>query len=75
MIDICKRDAGLLEAIGDGLMGKAGIMLFSSKALLLGCRDDPSVIDEGGGTVVIEGRNTKNVHETLLVVRFDHKNP
>ena len=43
------------QAIGDGVCGKAGIVLLAREALLLRGGDDCAIHDERGGAVVVEG--------------------
>ena len=50
-----EADAGLFQAIADGVNGKAGIMLLAGEALFLGGGDDAPVPDQDCGAVVIEG--------------------
>jgi hypothetical protein len=65
MIKLVSPDACLCKTISDGVVWKRGVMLLSGKALLLRRGDDPAVIDQRGGAVVIEGRNAKDPHRTV----------
>ena len=62
MIDVGEADAGLGQAIGDGVMRETGIVLLAGEALLLGGGDDLSVDDQCRGTVVIERGQSENSH-------------
>ncbi len=49
-------NAGLTQAILNGVRRKPGVVLLARETLLLRCRDDAPVFDEtGGGVVVVRG--------------------
>ena len=54
-------DLGLLQAIVDCIARKSWIMLAAAEPFLLRGGHDPSIFQEGGGRVVIVGRNTQHV--------------
>ena len=62
VIHVPKSDVPGLEAIGDGVRRKAGVVLLAREPLLLGGREDRTVLDEDGGAVVIEGGNAEDAH-------------
>ena len=45
---------------------KARVMLLAAKALLLSCRDNAAVLDEGSRAIVVEGGEAKQSHGTYL---------
>ncbi len=53
-------DAPLLQAPESGLAREAGVVLLPREALFLRGRDDLAVDDEGGGGVVVVGREAEN---------------
>ena len=69
-IDLPEPDAARLQAPRHGMGGIVRVVLLARKALLLRSRDDPSVLDEGGGAVVIERRESEDAHcsETQKIV-------
>ena len=62
MIDVGEADAGLGQAIGDGVMRETGIVLLAGEALLLGGGDDLSVDDQCRGAIVVERGQSENSH-------------
>ena len=73
VIDVVERDAALLQAIGDGVNGKAGVLLPARKALLLRRRHDAAVHEKRGSAVVIERRDAENAHARRLEQRVDER--
>src|SRR5436305_15289790 len=69
VVKIDWRDARLIQTIGNRLGGKSRVTFAAIKPLLLSCRDDLSVPDQGRGGIVIEGRDTKNVYGHRPCVR------
>ena len=61
VIDSAKADLGFVQTILDGVARKPGVVLLAGEALLLRRRDDPAIGDERRCTIVVEGRDTKNV--------------
>ena len=47
------------------LCGNAGVVLLPGEALLLRGRDDPAVLDQRRGAVVIEGGNAEDAHRVV----------
>jgi hypothetical protein len=62
VVDLVEPDASLGETVGDGVAGKAGVVPLAAEPLLLGRGDDPPVLDEGSGTVVVEGRDAEDAY-------------
>jgi hypothetical protein len=54
MIDSIEADAGSLQTITQGMVRESGVVLLAGEALFLGGGDDASILNERGGTVVIE---------------------
>ena len=65
MVKTVGGNSRLCETIGNGVVWKRSIVLFSGKALLLRRGDDPAVLDQRRGAVVVEGRNTENPHRAV----------
>ena len=61
-VEIGRGQAAGLQAVVDGALGIAGVILLAGKAFLLGGRNDAPVHDQGGGAVVIKGRQAKDTH-------------
>src|SRR5258705_6191829 len=62
VIKLPGRDARLPQAVVQGVLRKPMVMLLPREPLFLGRRDDLPVTNNAGCTVVIEGRDTENVH-------------
>src|ERR1700684_4623316 len=63
-VDVLELDAGLLQAIVDRQPRIAGVELLAGEAFLLRGRDDAAVLDQRGGTVVVERGKAENAHFT-----------
>ena len=68
MIDVRQLELRCRETIAYGLAGKSGPMLDAPEALLLGCRDEFAVNDEGRRRVAMEGVETKDNQSRTLHV-------
>jgi hypothetical protein len=62
MIELAGRDASFLQAIRNGVVRKAGVMLAPCKTFLLGSGDDAAVLDQRRGAVVVERGKSENAH-------------
>src|SRR5579863_10463590 len=62
-VELGCRNAGFLQTIIDGVLGKAPVVLDAAKALLLGGGDDPSVADQRSGAVMVVRRNAEDVSD------------
>ena len=62
VIDGIEPDPGRLQAERDGVGRKTGIVLPAREALFLRGGGDAAVLDERGGTIVIEGGQSENSH-------------
>ena len=62
VIHLAQPDTGLLQAIRDGMVRIAGIVLLAGEPLFLGSGHDRAVLDQGGGAVVVERGNTQDTH-------------
>jgi hypothetical protein len=56
------RDLRLCQAIVDRVLREAMVVLLSGEPFFLGRRDDVSVTNQGGRTIVIVSRDSENVH-------------
>ncbi len=62
IINAGKLAARFLQAPGKRVVRKAGIVFAAGEALLLRRRDDPSLPHQRHRTVVVEGRDSQNLH-------------
>ncbi len=58
VIEVIRRNAGLLQAKLNGVHGKAVIVLDAGETLFLGCSQQMTVVQQGCRGVMIETRNT-----------------
>src|SRR5207237_2653044 len=65
-LQVSRANAAFLEAVVDGLVRKAAVVLDPREALLLGGGDDLAVTNETRGGVVIEARQPQDVRRALL---------
>jgi hypothetical protein len=63
VIDVVDADAAEFQARRDGVMRKRRIVFAAREALFLRRRDDIAVDDERRGAVVIERRDSENIHD------------
>jgi hypothetical protein len=54
------------------MLGEIRVVLLAREPLLLSGRHDPAVLDDGGGAVVIEGRNPEDAHR-LPALRSEYR--
>ena len=62
VIEILRLDAGGLEAKLDGTFRVAGIVLLPRESLFFRCTNEPPVIDERRGRIVIETGDSEDLH-------------
>src|SRR6185503_14504901 len=62
VIDVGEPDAALRQAVADGILRKARVVLLAREALLLRGGDDAAVLQQSGGAVVIVGRDPQDSH-------------
>ena len=62
MVEGFRGDTGLVQAPGDGVVWKGGVVLLAGEALFLRGGDDAAVLDQRGRAVVVEGRYTEDTH-------------
>src|SRR5205823_3844040 len=60
VIDLIGIEAGFLEAVGARRRRKVGVVPLAAEPLFLGGGDDVAVDDQGGRTVVVEGRDAED---------------
>jgi hypothetical protein len=53
MIELVRIDTCALQAEGDRMVEKAGVVFMPRKTLLLGCGHDNAVLDQRGRRIVI----------------------
>src|SRR5262249_40702708 len=61
VVEILDGDPGLLHAELRGEAREGGVVALAGEALLLRGGDDLAVLDQGGGAVVVERRDTEDV--------------
>ena len=71
LVDLTERDAGLIEAVSDGVGRIARVVLFARETLFLRGGDNSPAIYEGRGAVVVERGDAENFHS--LKNRVDHR--
>ena len=71
VVKLSRLQAGFLQAVGDGLGRKAGVVLLAGKALFLRRRDEHAVTHQGSRTVVIKGRNAEDGSHLRLLRGWD----
>jgi hypothetical protein len=64
-VDVLELNAGLLQAIVDGEPRIAGVELLAGEALFLRGGNEPAVLDDRRGAVVIEGGEAEDAHVAL----------
>ena len=57
---VLRPDAALLQAELDGAGGEVGVSLLAREPLLRGRRDDPAILYEAGGAVVVESGDAED---------------
>ena len=62
VVEFLRGKARGLEAVIDCVQGEAAVVLDSRESLLLSGRDDLAVAHEGRRTVMIEGRDSQDIH-------------
>ena len=65
MVEIAGRQAGFLEAVAHGVLGKTIVVLLARETLFLRGRDDLAVHHEGGGRVVVVRGDAENLQGDL----------
>ena len=65
MVDLLRLQPALLQAVAQGIRGKALVMLLAREALLLGGCDDASVLYQRRSAVVVVGRDADDAHGCL----------
>ena len=60
-LEIFRADAGFLQAVGNGVGGKAEIVLLPRKTFFLRRGDDFAVTNQGRSGIMIIARNAENV--------------
>ena len=61
-VEIPQRDAALGQAVADGVKREARVVLLARKALFLRGGDDAAVLKQRCGAVVVERRDSEDVH-------------
>ncbi len=69
VVDVGEAHAGLAQAIGDGLGGKAGPVLDAAEALLLGGGDQHAVAQDRRGRVAVECVEPEDDHVGKIMGR------
>src|SRR5262245_65278783 len=62
IVDVVQSSSRGLQTIAERMMREAGIVLLAREALLLGRRDDATILDEGGRAIVVECGEAENAH-------------
>jgi hypothetical protein len=55
MVDAIEIDVARVQTVADGMSRESCIVLLASESLLLSCRDNVAILDEGSRAVMIEG--------------------
>jgi len=70
MVQVTGVDVGIIETVIHSVEWEPMIVFFTGKSFLLGGGEDFAVPQQGGGTIVIEGRDTKDVSFRMVSARF-----
>ena len=60
MVDLVQGNLGFAEAVGNSVLRKSRVVLLTGEALLLRSRNNPAVLDQCRGAIVIKGGNAQN---------------
>jgi hypothetical protein len=60
VVELPRSKARFPEAVVCGVLWEVGVVLDAGESFLLCCRDDLAITQQGGGAVVIEGREAQD---------------
>jgi hypothetical protein len=61
-VNLINRDAGIIETKIDSMAGEAVIVFDPRETFFLSCRQENAISNNAGCRIMIETRDTKNVH-------------
>jgi hypothetical protein len=63
VVNAVEPAAGGFQAIGGGVLREARVVLLAGESLLLRRSDNPAVLHQSGGAVVVVGGKAEDAHE------------
>ena len=64
MINLLKRQTGILERTGDGMEGEIPVVFDAGKSLFLRRKQNLTIFDQTGSAVVVKSRDPQNIHRS-----------
>ena len=59
-VEVGGGNSGFRKAVIDGLSGEFVVVFFTGESFLLGGGDDLAILDQAGGTIVVESGNSED---------------